>query len=90
MAIVAHIYPFVISVDTHARNHALSLLVCPHGEITDEAQLPATPAGLTRAVSWVSPRTSLGRPSNRADSDRKYTLNSEEPDISESAEHQPW
>lgn len=57
MAIVAHKHPFVIGVDTHARNHAVSILACPHGEVLDEAQFPATGAGLARAVSWVARRT---------------------------------
>ena len=57
MAIVAHTRPFVIGVDTHARNHALSILACPIGEIVDGAQFPATTAGLSRAVSWAARRT---------------------------------
>lgn len=57
MAIVAHTHPFVIGVDTHARNHAVSILACPHGESIDEAQFPATATGLTRAVSWAGRRT---------------------------------
>lgn len=57
MAIVAHARPFVIGVDTHARNHAISILACPTGEILDEAQFPATAAGLSRAVSWAGRRT---------------------------------
>lgn len=54
MAIVAHTHPFVIGVDTHARNHALAILAAPTGEVIDDAQFPATPAGLARAVSWAS------------------------------------
>ena len=57
MAIVAHSHPFVIGVDTHARNHALSILVCPQGELLDEGQFPATTAGLARAVAFVARRT---------------------------------
>lgn len=57
MAIVAHSHPFVIGVDTHARNHAISILACPHGEIIDEAEFPATSAGLARAVAWAGRRT---------------------------------
>lgn len=57
MAIVAHTRPFVIGVDTHARNHAISVLACPTGEIIDEAQFPTTTAGLSRAVSWAGRRT---------------------------------
>lgn len=57
MAIVAHARPFVIGVDTHARNHAISVLACPAGELVDESQFPATTAGLSRAVSWAARRT---------------------------------
>lgn len=57
MAIVAHKHPSVIGVDTHARNHAVSILACPHGEVIDQAQFPATAAGLSRAVSWAARRT---------------------------------
>ncbi len=57
MAIVAHTRPFVIGVDTHARNHAISVLACPAGELVDESQFPATTAGLSRAVSWAARRT---------------------------------
>lgn len=57
MAIVAHTHQFVIGVDTHARNHAVSILACPLGQIVDDAVFPATTAGLSRAVSWVGRRT---------------------------------
>ena len=57
MAIVAHTHQFVIGVDAHARNHAVAILVCPTGEVVDDAQFPATVAGLQRAVSWVARRT---------------------------------
>lgn len=57
MTIVAHTHRFVIGVDTHARNHALAILAAPTGEVIDDAQFPATAAGLTRAVSWAARRT---------------------------------
>lgn len=57
MTIVAHHPPFVIGADTHARSHAISILACPNGELLDEAQFPATAAGLTRAVAWAARRT---------------------------------
>lgn len=88
MAIVAHTHPFVIGVDTHARNHAVSILACPHGEIIDDATFPATAAGLSRAVSWVGRRTggdlgvlwvvegtgTYGARLSRAASDAGYTV----------------
>lgn len=57
MPILAHTRPFVIGVDAHARTHALAVLACPTGEVLDEAQFPATTAGLARAVAWVARRT---------------------------------
>jgi len=54
MSIVAHTRPFVIGVDAHARTHALTILACPNGEILAEAQFPATPAGMQRAITWVA------------------------------------
>ena len=57
MSIVAHTWPFVIGVDAHARTHALAILACPTGELVDEAQFPATAAGLQRAIAWVARRT---------------------------------
>lgn len=57
MAIVAHTHRFVIGVDTHARNHALSILASPHGEAIDASQFPATAAGLARALAWAGRRT---------------------------------
>ena len=57
MTIVAHTHPFVIGVDTHARNHALSLRAMPHGEVVDDGEFPTTSAGMVRALDWVGRRT---------------------------------
>lgn len=57
MSIVAHSHPFVIGVDTHARNHALSILAMPHGEVVGDGEFPTTRAGIARAVEWVGRRT---------------------------------
>ncbi len=57
MTIVAHHHPFVIGADTHARSHAISILASPTGELVDEAQFPATGAGLARAIAWAARRT---------------------------------
>lgn len=57
MTIVADTRQFVIGVDTHARSHALSILIAATGAVLDEAQFPATAAGLTRAIDWVARRT---------------------------------
>lgn len=57
MTIVAHTHPFVIGVDTHARNHALSILAMPHGEVVDDGEFPTTSAGIARAIDWAARRT---------------------------------
>ncbi|EFV93488.1 transposase [Dietzia cinnamea P4] len=56
MTIVAHAHPFVIGVDTHARNHVLAVLAAT-GEVIDTAQFPTTAAGMARAISWATRRT---------------------------------
>lgn len=57
MTIVAHARPFVVGVDTHARNHALAILVAATGELLAAEQFPATNAGIDRAMAWVGRRT---------------------------------
>jgi hypothetical protein len=54
MTIVAHAHPFVIGVDTHARTHTVAVLTAATGELLAARQYPTTPAGLTRAVTWVA------------------------------------
>ncbi|WP_150462045.1 IS110 family transposase, partial [Nesterenkonia ebinurensis] len=56
MTIVAHTHPFVIGVDTHARNHTLALLAA-NGEVIDTDQFPTTTSGMARAISWAGRRT---------------------------------
>jgi hypothetical protein len=57
MTIVAHEYPYVIGVDTHAKNHVLAILAAATGAVIDEGQFPATAAGMARAIEWVARRT---------------------------------
>jgi len=57
VTIVAHAHPFVIGVDTHARNHTVAILAAPHGELIDTAQFPTTAAGMARAIDWTARRT---------------------------------
>ena len=56
MAIVAHTHPFVVGVDTHARNHVLAILAAT-GEVIDAGQFPTTAAGMARAIAWAARRT---------------------------------
>jgi len=57
VTIVAHAHPFVVGVDTHARNHAMASLVAATGELLAAEQFPATSTGMARAVAWVARRT---------------------------------
>lgn len=60
MTIVAHAHPFVVGVDTHAKNHALSILVAATGEQVDADLFPTTTAAMARALDWVARRTGGG------------------------------
>jgi transposase len=57
MSIVAHSHPFVVGVDTHARNHVYAILAAPTGEVIDTQDFPTTVAGINRAIAWVARRT---------------------------------
>lgn len=57
MTIVAHEYPYVIGVDTHAKNHVFAILAADTGALVDEGQFPATTAGMNRAIEWAARRT---------------------------------
>lgn len=54
MAIVAHSYPYVIGVDTHARNHTYAILAAGTGELLAAEEFPATHAGFRRALAWAA------------------------------------
>jgi len=56
MTIVAHHHTFVVGVDTHARNHVLSILTATGEQIAQET-FPTTKPGLSRAVAWVRRHT---------------------------------
>jgi transposase len=56
VTIVAHSHPFVIGVDTHARNHVLAILTAT-GQQVDSAKFPTTKAGMARAIAWAARRT---------------------------------
>lgn len=57
MSIVAHSHPFVVAVDTHARNHVYAILAARTGELIDTRDFPTTSAGISRAIAWVARRT---------------------------------
>jgi transposase len=57
MSIVAHSHPFVVGVDTHARNHVYAIITGTTGELVDTRDFPTTGAGISRAIAWVARRT---------------------------------
>jgi hypothetical protein len=57
VTIVAHAYPFVVGVDTHARTHTFAIVVAATGELVATEQFPATGAGMDRAIAWAARRT---------------------------------
>lgn len=56
MATVAHSYPFVVGVDTHARTHTYAVLAA-NGEHVDTSSFPNTRPGRSRAIAWAARRT---------------------------------
>lgn len=57
MTIVAHSRPFVVGVDTHARNHVYAIIRAGTGELLETRDFPTTSAGINRAIAWVARRT---------------------------------
>ncbi|MHC6176001.1 IS110 family RNA-guided transposase [Glutamicibacter sp. X7] len=55
--IVAHSYPFVVGVDTHARNHVYAIINASNGALLDTQSFPVTSTGINRAIAWVARRT---------------------------------
>ncbi|GAA1416370.1 IS110 family transposase [Glutamicibacter uratoxydans] len=55
--IVAHCHPFVVGVDTHARNHVYAIIDSSNGALLDTQSFPVTSAGINRAINWVARRT---------------------------------
>lgn len=57
MSIVAHSHPFVVGVDTHARNHVYAIITAATGVLEDSGEFPTTAGGIKRAIEWVARRT---------------------------------
>src|SRR5699024_12677711 len=57
MSIVADAHPFVVGVDTHARNHVYTILRAATGVVIDTQDFPTTTAGIRRAIAWAARRT---------------------------------
>ncbi|WP_349931701.1 IS110 family transposase [Glutamicibacter mishrai] len=56
-SIVAHCHPFVVGVDTHARNHVYAIIESNNGALLDTQSFPVTSVGISRAIRWVARRT---------------------------------
>lgn len=54
MSIVAHSYPFVVGVDTHAKKHVYALLNAATGALIQTRDFPTTGAGINRAIAWAA------------------------------------
>ena len=52
--IVAHSHPFVVGVDTHARNHVYAILAANTGALLATREFPTTAAGNSRAMAWAA------------------------------------
>lgn len=57
MSIVAHSHPFVVGVDTHARNHVYAIITAATGALEDTRDFPTDAGGIKRALEWVARRT---------------------------------
>jgi hypothetical protein len=57
ISIVAHSHPFVVGVDTHARNHVYAIIAANTGALLETRKFPTTAAGINRAMAWVARRT---------------------------------
>ncbi|MCI0142625.1 IS110 family transposase [Arthrobacter bambusae] len=60
MTIVAEKYTHVIGVDTHSRTHTYAVLAAATGQVIDTSTFPASQAGISRAISWMQRRTTIG------------------------------
>lgn len=49
MAIVSHVFDYVVGVDTHARTHMFYIVEAATGARQTADQFPATAAGMKRA-----------------------------------------
>ncbi|HCT75661.1 MAG TPA: IS110 family transposase [Micromonosporaceae bacterium] len=56
MAVVAELFDYVVGVDTHARTHTFTVIHAKTGAVVDTASFPASPSGMTRAISWIDRR----------------------------------
>lgn len=54
MSIVAHSYPFVVGVDTHAKKHVYAIVSTVTGALLQTRDFPTTGAGISRAIAWVA------------------------------------
>lgn len=58
MSIIAHLFAFVVGVDTHARKHVYAVICASTGRHLGTRDFPTTAAGIKRAMTWVGRHTS--------------------------------
>lgn len=56
MSSIAQTRPFVVGVDTHARNHVYAILATT-GELLETREFPTSSAGINRVIDWAGRRT---------------------------------
>lgn len=49
-------YEFFVGVHTHAATHTFALVAAATGALLTHAEFPTSPAGLSRAHSWLQQR----------------------------------
>lgn len=57
MPVVSHSYPYVVGVDTHAKNHVYAVISTATGQLLETRDFPTTGAGISRAIAWAARRT---------------------------------
>ena len=60
MTIVAEHFTFVVGVDTHARSNTYAIIATRTAARLDAATFPASPPGISRALSWILRRCQGG------------------------------
>jgi len=54
MSSIAQTHPFVVGVDTHARNHVIAIIETVTGRLIATNSFPTTRARLASAIAWVA------------------------------------
>ncbi len=57
MTVVAQTNDYVVGIDTHSKTHTLAIISTLTGGETANETFPSTAAGMARAVTWISRRS---------------------------------